>query len=83
MSDEPLLFAWIGEDEYGSGEIGLKQAVTGAGIVPLVATTREKVTRGGIVSQLQAQADRHNKTIRLVRYRYEETMVVLKPRPQG
>ena len=41
MSDERIetmvLYAWVGEDELGSGEMGIKQAIVPAGNVPLVA----------------------------------------------
>ena len=37
------LYAWVGEDEFGSGEIGLKQGLVPAGMIPLVADTLESV----------------------------------------
>jgi len=66
----PDLFAWIGEDELGSGQVGLKQGDVPAGRVPLVvvATHRDKIERAALLQQLQAQATRYGTTIRLVRY---------------
>jgi len=37
------LFAWLGRDEFGSGEIGLKQGVVPAGLIPIVSVKRDKV----------------------------------------
>jgi hypothetical protein len=31
------LFVWLGEDEEGSGEIGLKQALVPARLIPMVS----------------------------------------------
>lgn len=62
------LYAWIGEDEYGSGEIGLKQARVPAGYIPLVSLQRDKVDRIDIRKQLQIQANMYGKTIRLVEF---------------
>ncbi len=44
------LFAWVGEDEFGSGEIGLKQGLVPAGCIPLVAVTEQKMSQPYIVS---------------------------------
>ena len=62
------LWAWIGEDEFGSGVVGLKQARTAAGYVALVATERDKIDRPIIRAQLQHQARTFGKTIRLARF---------------
>lgn len=81
----PDLVAWIGEDELGSGRVGLKIGIVPAGRIPLVAVAadRLKLDRVPVVSQLQHQADRFGKTIRLARYVFAEDLVVLVPRPQG
>jgi hypothetical protein len=60
------VWAWIGEDEFGSGVVGLKQGDVPAGRVPLVSTERSKIDQPYLRAQLQAQADRYGKTIRLV-----------------
>jgi hypothetical protein len=51
------LFAWVGEDELGSGEIGLKQAHAPAGLIPMVAIRRDKVEK--FYPQFEAQARRY------------------------
>lgn len=78
MADE--LFAWIGEDEFGSGEVGLKQAVVPAGYIPLVSMKRDGIERPVVLQQLQHQADTHGKTIRLARYVRVEDLVTIIPR---
>jgi hypothetical protein len=61
------VWAWVGEDELGSGGFGLKQAVVPAGTVPLVAVRRNKLDRPDVRTQLQAQVDHWGKPIHLVR----------------
>jgi hypothetical protein len=80
--NSPDLLAWIGEDEFGSGKIGIKQAVVPAGYIPLAAlqTDQEKITRDLILAALQAQANVFGKTIRLVRYRAIEDVITLTPK---
>jgi hypothetical protein len=62
------LYAWVGEDELGSGEIGLKQGLVPAGCIPLVAIDKEKISRGYIVEQLEAQAKHCGKRIFLCKF---------------
>jgi hypothetical protein len=81
MMTEFQVWAWIGEDEFGSGVIGLKQGDVPAGRVPLVSTQREKLDRPYLRKQLQAQADAFGKTIRLVRLALAEECDALEPRP--
>jgi hypothetical protein len=73
------LLAWVGEDELGSGEVGLKQAMVPAGCIPLVATKRAKVDQMPVVKQLQQQSNNWGKTIRLCRFVYSEELITLKP----
>lgn len=63
-----VLFAWVGEDEHGSGVAGLKQGHVPAGMVPLVATSLDKVQK--LKPQMEAQAKRFGKRIRLVQYTF-------------
>lgn len=74
MKDNKLreveLFALLGEDEFGSGVIGIKQAVAPAGIIPMVATSRQKVEQ--FWDQYEFQARRYGKRIRLCRYVFAE-----------
>lgn len=71
------LYAYVGEDEHGSGELGLKQAQVPAGTIPLVATRREKIDQDYIREQLQAQADEWGKPIRFVRCEFAEELFAL------
>lgn len=68
------LFAWVGEDEYGSGEIGLKQGITGAGTVPLVAVQREKIDRPDLREGLSRQSRAFTKPIYLARFAFAEIL---------
>lgn len=79
---EPDLIAWIGEDEHGSGKIGIKQALCNAGMIPIVgvADHETKLTYSSIATQMQLQADAHKKVIRLVRYEAVEELIVVTPR---
>lgn len=65
------LFAWLGEDEMGSGEIGLKQARCAAGMIPMVATKIEKMDQEYIREQLHAQGIAFNKRISLCRFKFD------------
>ena len=82
---QPELLAWVGEDEMGSGQIGLKQALTPAGMIPIVVTgdKLEKIGRADMVGQMQRQSDAFGKTIRLVRYVPVEVMMDVRPRGHG
>jgi len=62
------LFAWIGEDELGSGEIGIKQAMVPAGCIPLVAIDKNKMQHSAIKGQLDQQGKTYSKKIRLCRF---------------
>lgn len=75
------LYAWMGEDELGSGEIGLKQALTQAGCIPLVATKKAKMYTNQLPQQLAAQSAACGKTIRLVRFTYAEVVDTI-PNPK-
>ncbi len=79
---EPDLLAWIGEDETGSGKVGIKQALCNAGMIPIVgvADHETKLTYSSIARQMQLQADAHKKVIRLVRYVAVEELIVVTPR---
>lgn len=76
------LFAWVGEDELGSGEVGLKQGAVPAGYIPLVSVNAQKLDRDFIVRQLQLQANAYGKTIRLCKYEFVEEIVTIVPETQ-
>ena len=82
MTDTPELLAWIGEDQCGSGEVGIKPAQVAAGIIPIVAVDRDKdkIIRPEIIAQFQVMADLFGKPIRLVRYVPVEELHVVVPR---
>ena len=66
------LWAWVGEDELGSGETGLKQGYCAAGFIPLVAVRRGKIEK--FFPQMEAQAKRYGKRIRLCQFRFVEVV---------
>ena len=66
------LFAYLGEDECGSGEIGLKQAQVPAGLIPMVAVRRDKMEKH--IEQLEAQAMLYGKKIYLCRFELVEVV---------
>lgn len=66
------LYALLGEDELGSGKIGLKQALAPAGMVPMVAIRRDKVEQ--FWRQYEAQAAEFGKRIYLCRFELVEVL---------
>ena len=80
MSDDPKrlrtieLFAWLGEDELGSGVVGLKQGLVPAGLIPLVATTIDKMHRAELMLAMHAQAALCGKKIYLCRFTFAEVL---------
>jgi hypothetical protein len=74
--EDHSLYAWVGEDEFGSGRIGLKQGIVPAGIIPLVAMDydRYKVERDNVRVQMEGMAKRFGKKIRLVRFVFAEVV---------
>lgn len=76
------LYAWIGEDEFGSGVVGLKHALVPAGDVPLVCieSDRHKLETPGIRSQLQHIVNHYGKTMRLAAFELtEDGLITLEP----
>jgi hypothetical protein len=76
------LYAWIGEDEFGSGRVGLKQGDVPAGRIALVAMDYDRAKLERLAPLLQAQADHYSKTIRLARFSFAEDVITLTPRPK-
>lgn len=68
------LYAWMGEDENGSGEVGLKQGVVPAGLIPLVAIGQHKHKMEALRHQMEMQAATFGKRIRLVRFTFAEVI---------
>lgn len=71
--EDHSILAWVGEDEMGGGEIGIKRGRVPAGDIPLAAMDYDlhKMTRPELLLQLEAQAATWGKKIRLVRFRFE------------
>ena len=75
----PDIFAWMGEDELGSGEVGIKQGFTPCGLIPLVSVSQEKIGQPKIAEQMQAQSKAYGKTIRLIRFVAQEVVITVEP----
>lgn len=76
---EVILYAWVGEDEFGSGEVGLKQAQVPAGRIPLVAIDGDKLNRPYVLEQLQKLANIYGKTLRLCKFSFVEEVIIIEP----
>jgi hypothetical protein len=85
VPEKLTLIAYVGEDELGSGVVGIKGAHVPAGYIPLVAieSHRDRLDNTEVIRQLQMQADKYGKVIRLARFEFVEDVIVLKPRPRG
>lgn len=80
MSDpKPLtMYAWVGEDELGSGVIGLKQALVPAGMIPLAAMGHHLDRLDKLLPAMEAQAACYGKRIYLVKFTMIEIAVETK-----
>lgn len=74
--EDHTLYAWVGEDEFGSGRIGLKQGLVPAGYIPLVTMDydRHKIERAPLRAAMEAQARTYGKKIRLVKFVFAEVV---------
>lgn len=68
------VYAWIGENEFGAGELGLKQGLAPSGLVPLVAVQRHKIDQAYLRDQLRDQVKAYGKPVRLVRLVWAEDL---------
>jgi hypothetical protein len=89
MRDEDKLkglkcWAWVGEDDgpVRSGEIGLKQGRTPAGMIPLAAVTPGKMHQGYIRDQMRFLVQHTGVKRYLVRFRVEAIEEVIEPEVQ-
>ena len=75
------LWAWIGADdsEEKTGVLGLKQARTPAGMIPLAAVTPGKLEQDYIRVQMRELAASTGVRRYLVRFRVEEIEEVMEP----
>jgi len=69
------LYAWIGEDEWGNGEIGIKQARVPAGIIPIVSTKLNKVNQNYIIEAMNIQGKNFDKKIMLCEFHFERVVL--------
>lgn len=69
--DEIELYAWVGEDELGSGGIGLKQARCPAGLIPMVAVDQWKMQQDYIRDQMDGQGKIFGKRVALCRFKFD------------
>lgn len=67
MSDLAI-YAWIGEDELGSGKVGIKQGMTPAGMIPLAAMSYHLDRLAKMLPVMEIQAAKYGKKIRLVKF---------------
>ena len=66
---KPLaIYAWVGEDEHGSGKVGIKQGMVPAGIIPLAAMSYHLDRLAKLKPQMEIQAAASGKKIRLVKF---------------
>jgi len=68
MKEALALYAWVGEDEFGSGRVGLKQGLTPAGMIPLAAMDYHLDRLAKLMPALEAQARQSGKKIRLCKF---------------
>ena len=68
MKKALAIYAWVGEDEHGSGRVGLKQGMTPAGMIPLAAMDYHLDRLAGMLPAMEAQAARYGKKIRLCKF---------------
>lgn len=62
------MYAWIGEDEFGSGIVGLKQGLTPAGMIPLAAMAHHLNRLTKLKPIMEVQASQYGKKIYLCRF---------------
>lgn len=77
MFREMSLYAWVGEDELGSGEIGIKQGLVPAGFIPLVATSLEKMAN--LKPQMEEQAKKYGVNLVLARFDFRAVITDVTP----
>ena len=71
---EIKLYAWLGQDEFNSGEIGIKQASVPAGMIPIVAIDKNKIDRKSIIMQLDLQGKMYGKKICLCEFTFSRVI---------
>jgi hypothetical protein len=72
------IYAWIGEDELGSGKTGLKVGMTPAGYIPLAAMDFHLDRLAKLTPQMEAQAAESGKKIYLCEFTFERVAAATK-----
>lgn len=66
------IYAWVGEDEHGSGRIGIKQGLCPAGYIPLAAMNYDLAKLAKLRPQMEEQARKSGMKIRLCRFDFAD-----------
>jgi hypothetical protein len=75
-----VIYAWVGEDEFGSGKVGIKQGVVPAGTIPLASMDLQKLSMPYLVEQMQVIVNQYQTPRRLVRFVEDQTVVTMSPK---
>lgn len=62
------IYAWVGEDEGGSGRVGIKQGWCPAGFIPLACMGHDLAKLARMKPQMEEQAKKSGMKIRLCRF---------------
>jgi hypothetical protein len=69
MKKKPLvIYAWVGEDEHGSGKVGIKQGLVPAGYIPLACMDYHLDRLAKLLPAMEMQAKMYGKKIRLMKF---------------
>lgn len=75
---EMQVWAWVGDDdEFDTGEVGLKQGFTPCGLIPLVACKAGKIDQPYILDQMRALVGVSGKTRYLARFTFQAVEMTL------
>jgi len=70
------MYAWVGEDEFGSGKVGIKQAVVPAGLIPIVVMDYHFDKIRKLYPPMEDQAKRFGKKIYLLEFEFTGRVVM-------
>jgi hypothetical protein len=76
---EVELYAWVGEDEHGSGVIGIKQAICPAGTIPIVSVSKEKAEQPYLLDQMHRMVNEYGKPRHLVKFVFQKIERTIEP----
>lgn len=84
MSEPLTALAWVGEDELGSGQVGIKRVFLNGELQALVlmetqSHVSEKLTAPMLLDGLQTMANHYGKPLRLVRLQVVEELRTIEP----